>query len=116
MSDIHILEGRIKEKEGNVTSGSYTVAFHIPLKVPHQNFKSADSISIIPDISSDEVTALQAGTLLEIVESINYLSSFKDEYYMQRLKDRWVILNTEENEKYDFRVKYYCEKVLSGKK
>lgn len=107
MANIHILEGRIKGKVGSVEMGSYSVAYHIPIGTPDSNLTFPDFISAVPDISSAELTALQAGTLLEVIETPNYLSSFTTAYYSQRLKDRWTYLDIAENVKYNFRVKFY---------
>lgn len=107
MADIHLLEGVLKEKIGSVKCGFYTIVYHLPINTPDSNLTFPDFVSSVPNISSTELDALKAGTLLEIIEPTNYLSTFAAPYYSQQLKDRWSYLNTAENFKYNFRVAYY---------
>jgi len=111
MADIHVLEGTRTDKVGSVEQGSYTVAFHIPITTPDSNLTDPNFVSQVPNISQAETDAVKAGTLLEIVETVSYLSSFAGVYYQQRVKDRWAVLHTLENEKYAFKTKFYLTEI-----
>lgn len=111
MSDIHILEGTLEIKVGAVEQGAYCVAFHIPIAAPDGDITNPDFVSQIPKITQGETDAIRAGTLLEIVETVVYLSSFSNVYYSNRMKARWAELNTLKNEEYNFKKKFYLMKI-----
>lgn len=111
MSDIHVLEGTLEVKVGVVEQGAYRVAFHIPIAAPDEDITNPDFVSQVPKIAQVETDAIKTGTLLELIETVMYLSSFSNVYYSNRMKTRWAELSTQENEKYNFKKKFYLMKI-----
>lgn len=121
MANIHILDGRHDTTVGTVVQGSFRVAFHIPLTnpiagvVPTPGSPDAEGRggSAVPNISVAERGAMDAGTLVEVVEMRNYNSNKTDASYRQQLKDRWTELSIQENIKFDFAYKYWLAEIVA---
>lgn len=107
MSDIHILEGSLYEKIGIIETGTYQVAYHIPIDSPNASLTFPNFSSIVPDITPQENITLQSGTLFEICQTESYNSLSPNVQYVSLLKNNWSSIRKVENIKYDFRINFY---------
>ncbi|MDY6966895.1 MAG: hypothetical protein SVM80_13185 [Halobacteriota archaeon] len=93
---------------GEIDCGCYTVVFHIPVVKPKGN--ASGITSVLPDITLEEKTKLENGTLKEISKSVNYNSNCKDTDFEAQLIEEWSNITATENKKYDFEKKFYLSK------
>lgn len=107
MSDIHILEGSLNEFQQGIKTGTFQVAYHIPIDNPNSSLTFPNFESIVPNIESNELTNLRNGLGLEISKIINYNDITSNSQYVTYLKNNWSSIRKEENIKYDFRTKFY---------
>lgn len=107
MSDIHILEGNLKEFQQEIKTGTFQIAYHIPIDNPNSSLTFPNFSSIVPNIESNELTNLRNGLGLEIFQTINYNDITPNLEYINYLKNNWSSLRKVENIKYDFRTKFY---------
>jgi len=111
MANIHILEGNLYEKKGTIQTGTFQIAYHIPIDNPNSSLTFSNFSSIVPDITTEENNSLQSGTLFEIIRSDSYNSLSPDSEYITLLKYNWSSIRKIENIKYNFRTKYYLTKL-----
>ena len=73
MADIHVLEGNFRENG----SGSFRIAYHIPVPASYQNGTIANypedytRTSVVVDIEVSELDEIVAGTMYEHIEHIS---------------------------------------------
>ena len=82
------------------------VVFHIPVPVGNNEVgiswrdavvkEQGEIISILPDIDPAELTLMQSGALIEMVENVRFSSIFLDNAQrLQQVKDRYNVVKIE---------------------
>lgn len=105
MSDIHVLEGTLRDIHKGIEMGSIEVTYHVPLaEIGKLN---PSFVSRVENITTEEADLIKAGNMLEVVESVEYTSTTPTVEYQNRLKNRWNYLKIAENKKNEFRKQYY---------
>jgi len=107
MADIHILEGN--KLKNNIWE--YRVAFHIPINTPNTNVTDPTFKSEVPDISSTELSDIQAGTMKEVIKSYRYNTSIPISDYKAMLQQEWSKIHTEVNNEYNKKYQFYLVKL-----
>lgn len=107
MSNIHVLEGNLYENKYGIKTGTFQIAYHIPIDHPNSSLTFPDFESIVPNIEPSELTNLRNGLGLEISQTINYNDKTPNSQYTNYLKSNWSSIRKVENIKYDFRTKFY---------
>lgn len=105
MADIHVLEGENLLNKDKLYQ--YRVVYHIPINNPKPEVTFPDFESVVPTISTDELDAIKAGILVELVRTERYNTEVTDIEQGQKLKDRWIALNEKVNQVYPVKYKYF---------